>query len=182
MLVDQVASAPATRLRLSSSFRLIAAMPPKDAWPALSIQRANPMSESKSGIASLEPRKPGSMMAARPASRARNMLLQQLNPHFLFNALNTVYALVLEADIDGARRAVLALSSVLRRTLEKETSSLTTFDEEITLLSDYLEIESARFADRLRVDLCIPAACRTPWRATSARMASMSHHSPPWKA
>ncbi len=84
------------------------------------------------------------------------LLVQQINPHFLFNALNTVYALVLEDDNARARRSLLALSSFLRRSLEPGTPLKVPLSRELESVRDGLEIEMARFGERLRLVEKIP--------------------------
>jgi sensor histidine kinase YesM len=81
---------------------------------------------------------------------ARLAALQaQLNPHFLFNSLNTIAVLVRGGDNRDAARVVEQLSDVLRRTLSsKENESA--LDEELELVRQYLAVEQARFSDRLR--------------------------------
>lgn len=80
----------------------------------------------------------------------------QLDPHFLFNALNTVSGLILEGDADAAERAVEALSSFLRATLAADASADIPLAEELRLQMLYLRIEQVRFGDRLRVETDIP--------------------------
>ena len=83
-------------------------------------------------------------------SGARFEALQaQLNPHFLFNTLNTVAVLVRDGDKTAAR-IVEQLSDVLRRTLTRHRTPEVTLAEEIDLVRQYLAIEQARFSDRLR--------------------------------
>jgi two-component system, LytTR family, sensor kinase len=77
-------------------------------------------------------------------------LQAQVNPHFMFNTLNTVAVLVRENDRDGAVRIVEQLSDVLRRTLSREQRAESRLDEELTLVRHYLSIEETRFSDRLR--------------------------------
>ncbi len=84
------------------------------------------------------------------------LLLQQINPHFLFNALNTVYALVLDNDNARARQSVLALSAFLRRSLESEAPLSVPLSRELESVRDYLEIETARFGERLQLVEAIP--------------------------
>lgn len=86
------------------------------------------------------------------------LLVQQINPHFLFNALNTVYALVLEDDTARARRSLLALSSFLRRSLEPGAPLKVPLSRELASVRDYLEIEMARFGERLRLVEDVPGA------------------------
>jgi signal transduction histidine kinase len=76
-------------------------------------------------------------------------LTAQLQPHFLFNALNTVASLVHE-NPDAAERVVVRLSALMRQTTDT-TGELVPLHEELNLLSNYLEIEQARFEDRLQI-------------------------------
>jgi two-component sensor histidine kinase len=83
---------------------------------------------------------------------ARLAALQaQVNPHFLFNTLNTIAVLVRDDDRTGATRIVEQLADVLRRTLGRNHASEVTLDEEMSLVRQYLAIEQARFSDRLHV-------------------------------
>ena len=76
--------------------------------------------------------------------RARmDALSSQINPHFLFNTLNTVTALI-RVDPDTARRVVLKLSNILRRLLRKH-ETFVPLREELSFIDDYLDIEVARF-------------------------------------
>lgn len=85
--------------------------------------------------------------------RARlEMLRMQLNPHFLFNTLNAISALIHEQP-EAADRMVVRLSELLRRTLELPDSEELSLEQELKLLESYLEIERIRFADRLTVEI-----------------------------
>lgn len=77
-------------------------------------------------------------------------LAAQLRPHFLFNALNTVASLVHENPA-AAERVVMRLSALMRKTTDA-TGELVPLREELHLLASYLEIEQARFEDRLVVE------------------------------
>jgi len=82
---------------------------------------------------------------------ARLTALQaQLNPHFLFNSLNTVTVLVRDGDNTAATRVIEQLSDVLRRTLRSTQSTEVALDDELELVRQYLAVEQARFSDRLR--------------------------------
>lgn len=72
-------------------------------------------------------------------------LSSQINPHFLFNTLNTVTALI-RVDPDTARGVVLKLSNILRRLLRKH-ETFVPLREELSFMDDYLDIEVARFGD-----------------------------------
>lgn len=78
-------------------------------------------------------------------------LQSQVNPHFLFNTLNTIAVLVRDDDRRGAVRIVEQLSEVLRRTLSRHRGDEVTLDDELDLVRQYLAIEQARFPDRLRI-------------------------------
>jgi LytS/YehU family sensor histidine kinase len=81
-------------------------------------------------------------------------LRAQLDPHFLFNSLNTISVLMRE-DVDAADRVLVTLSRLLRRALEGSGAAEVPLREEVAFVEAYLEIEKARFADRLtyRVDV-----------------------------
>ena len=90
-------------------------------------------------------------------SSARFAALQaQLNPHFLFNTLNTIAVLVRDNEREGAVRIVEHLSEVLRRTLTRHRANEVTLGEELELVRQYVAIEQARFSDRLRPEFRIP--------------------------
>ena len=91
------------------------------------------------------------LRASLAEARAR-ALEYQLNPHFLFNALNTVRALVLD-EPEEARRAVTLLSGLLRQTLAAGREATHPFSSELALVRTYLALEALRFDDRLSVRL-----------------------------
>jgi two-component system LytT family sensor kinase len=80
----------------------------------------------------------------------------QVNPHFLFNALNTIVA-VLRQDAGQARELLLHLSNFFRKNL-KRSGDLATLEEELDHVNAYLGIEKVRFADRLRVETAVDPA------------------------
>ncbi len=83
-------------------------------------------------------------------------LRMQINPHFLFNTLNTISALIRE-NPDAAERMVVRLSELFRRTLDRGDVQEVPLREEIEFLKSYLEIEQMRFSDRLTVTFAIEA-------------------------
>jgi signal transduction histidine kinase len=88
---------------------------------------------------------------------ARFAALQaQVNPHFLFNTLNTIAVLVRDDDREGAVRIVEHLSEMLRRTLSRHRANQVSLGEELELVRQYVAIEQARFSDRLRPEFRIP--------------------------
>jgi sensor histidine kinase YesM len=99
--------------------------------------------------------------AALEASLSRanlEALRMQLNPHFLFNTLNTVSVLALKGEKQRVSRMVSRLSDLLRLSLENDRQTLS-LREELEFLERYLEIEQVRFKDRLTVKVDVdPAA------------------------
>jgi two-component system, LytTR family, sensor kinase len=79
-------------------------------------------------------------------------LRSQLQPHFLFNALNTISSLT-ESDPRTARRLMDQLGQLLRVSLRHAEAPLVTLAEELTFLDDYLAIESVRFEGRIRISV-----------------------------
>jgi two-component system, LytTR family, sensor kinase len=86
----------------------------------------------------------------REAELAR--LRQQLQPHFLFNSLNSINALI-GSKPNEARQMVLQLSDFLRGTLKKDDQKLVSLKEEVDHLKLYLEIEKVRFGHRLKTEV-----------------------------
>jgi two-component system sensor histidine kinase AlgZ len=87
------------------------------------------------------------------------VLKSQLNPHFLFNSLNTVRALIAH-DQARAQEAVTQLARTLRYTLNAGQEELVPFERELEIVESYLALESLRFGDRLTVDRDIALAAR----------------------
>jgi len=81
-------------------------------------------------------------------ARLRN-LAAQINPHFLFNTLNTIASLI-RVDPPGARELVVKLSTILRRLLRQQ-DAFASLREEVNFIDDYLEIEQVRFGEKLHV-------------------------------
>ncbi|MEL7045642.1 MAG: histidine kinase, partial [Pseudomonadota bacterium] len=103
--------------------------------------------------------------AAQARSSAREaeltMLRYQLNPHFLFNTLNALQSLVASRQTERASQMIASLSDFLRYSLYTDTQDPVTVAEEFLAIERYLEIEQARFRDRLSVSIQIsPEAAR----------------------
>lgn len=81
-------------------------------------------------------------------------LSAQLNPHFLFNSLNSIKSLVIE-NPNNARRAIDLLSDLLRSSLYEKDKDLITIKEELSLVKDYIELEKMRFEERLKLETTI---------------------------
>ena len=95
---------------------------------------------------------------AEAAARAAQVraLRYQVNPHFLFNTLNSLSSLVMTGRAEQAEEMLLALSTFFRTSLSLDPSADVTLAEEIDLQRLYLEIEKVRFPSRLRVEIDIP--------------------------
>jgi two-component system LytT family sensor kinase len=85
-------------------------------------------------------------------------LRQQLQPHFLFNSLNSINALI-GFKPDEARKMIHQLSDFLRGTLKKDDQQQVTLDEELQHLNLYLEIEKVRFGHRLQTEISYDEHC-----------------------
>jgi signal transduction histidine kinase len=93
--------------------------------------------------------------SAAQAAQVR-ALRYQVNPHFLFNTLNSLSSLVMTGRADRAETMLLALSTFFRTSLSLDPSADVTLAEEIELQRLYLDIEMARFPDRLTVEMDVP--------------------------
>ncbi len=87
------------------------------------------------------------------------VLKAQLNPHFLFNTLNSINALV-GSDPEAARRVLAQLAEVLRYSLESDRQPLVPLSEELRFVETYLAIEKARFGRRLQIQMEIDESAR----------------------
>jgi LytS/YehU family sensor histidine kinase len=83
-----------------------------------------------------------------------NKLKSQLNPHFIFNALNSIRALV-DEDPLKSKRAITQLSNILRNSLIMNKRKLIDFSDEIKTVKDYLDLEAIRLEERLNVNIDI---------------------------
>jgi signal transduction histidine kinase len=86
-------------------------------------------------------------------------LTSQLNPHFLFNALNSIAELV-HRDAEAADAMIVGLSALLRSSLDKAGNQEVPLDEELRLLGYYLDIEKIRLGERLRIEWSIEPETR----------------------
>ena len=96
---------------------------------------------------------------AESAARAAQVraLRYQVNPHFLFNTLNSLSSLVMSKRPQEAEEMILKLSTFFRTSLSLDPSADVTLAEEIDLQRLYLEIEKVRFPKRLKVEIDVPA-------------------------
>jgi two-component system, LytTR family, sensor kinase len=84
-------------------------------------------------------------------------LRRQMEPHFMFNTLNSIAALVRDRRNDAAVSMIVGLSEFLRRATEDSHRSQVTLAEEVEYLQRYLDIQKVRFGERLQVSVDIPA-------------------------
>lgn len=77
-----------------------------------------------------------------------------INPHFIFNAMNSIRALI-DEDPSRAREAVTALSNILRSSMSSDHQETISLEQELDIVKDYLALELIRFEDRLNVEYCI---------------------------
>lgn len=77
-----------------------------------------------------------------------NKLKSQLNPHFIFNSMNSIRALIDENPIK-AKRSVTQLSNILRKTLMMGRKKTVLFEEEMAIVNDFIELEKTRYEERL---------------------------------
>lgn len=99
-------------------------------------------------------------LAAESSAAHLVALRSQINPHFLFNALNTLLALIGEKP-DEAEAVVEHLAAIFRHTLQTGSKPFVSMDEETSLVEHYLAIEQARFGERLQVACEIDADLRS---------------------
>lgn len=91
-----------------------------------------------------------------------NNLKAQLNPHFIFNAMNSIRALVDENPIKS-KEAITQLSNILRNSLASDKKGLTKFEDELRIVKDYLSLESIRFEERLHTEYQIASGSSDFW-------------------
>ncbi|WP_290539682.1 histidine kinase [Alistipes sp.] len=98
-------------------------------------------------------------------------LLEQIDPHFLFNSLNSLYALI-RSNPEQAREFTLTLSRVYRRVLEHRKQILATLAEEIDFTWQYYTLQKIRFDDRIELTTAIDPALRN-WRIPSMSLQTL---------
>lgn len=89
-----------------------------------------------------------------------NNLQQQFQPHFLFNSLNSINALV-KSQPEKAREMLINLSDFLRKTIQKGKEDYNSLDDEINYLELYMSIEKVRFGERLQVKINVTDDCKS---------------------
>ena len=96
---------------------------------------------------------------AELAAERLRALKAQLQPHFLFNTLNVILPLIYK-DPDAASRTLVLLGDLLRASLERDATALVPLEEEIEFLKKYLEIQKARFGERLEIRFHVDESAR----------------------
>ena len=89
-----------------------------------------------------------------------NKLKSQLNPHFIFNALNSIRALI-DEDPQKSKQAITQLSNILRNSLIMNKRKLIDFKDEMKTVMDYLDLEAIRLEERLKVEIDISRAAES---------------------
>jgi hypothetical protein len=102
-------------------------------------------------------RREGEYRRAAKAAELRS-LRYQVNPHFLFNTLNSLSALVMTGKDAAAEKMIQSLSGFYRRSLAEDPTGDIALEAEVALQRSYLEIEAVRFPSRLRTEFEIPSA------------------------
>ena len=97
-------------------------------------------------------------LGARLAQAQNQALRMQLQPHFLFNTLNSISALI-HSDPESADRMLSRLADLLRMTLESGAAQFVSLRQELAFSQGYLAIEHIRFQDRLKVEVDVPTEC-----------------------
>jgi two-component system LytT family sensor kinase len=101
-----------------------------------------------------------SRLEAELARAQLHALQLEIQPHFLFNTLNSISALIRLKDHDGALKMLLDLSDLLRTAVERPKSQLVTLSAELEFVKRYVELQRTRFSDRIQVDYQVGDECR----------------------
>lgn len=109
---------------------------------------------SLQAIGQRERRLAAALAAAQEAQLAA--LRFQINPHFLFNSLNALTALIASGRNADAEAVVARLAAFFRASLEREPTALVMLSEEFDMLASYLDIEAVRLGERLQVEMDLP--------------------------
>lgn len=82
-------------------------------------------------------------------------LKSQMNPHFIFNCLNSIQQSIFTGDVAGANRYIAGLAGLIRTTLNNSARAFVTVGEEVEYLSSYLELEKMRFKDKIDYEVIV---------------------------
>lgn len=94
-------------------------------------------------------------VARRLAETKLEALRSQMNPHFIFNAINSIQYSILKNDTEEALEFLVKFSKLIRKTLDNSSKLLISLEEEINYLQAYFEIENARMDNRVKLDFLI---------------------------
>jgi len=100
-----------------------------------------------------------SRLEAELARAQLHALQLEIQPHFLFNTMNSIAALIRLKDHDGALKMLLGLSDLMRTAVERPRDQLVTLSAEIEFVKRYVDLQRTRFADRLQVHYQIGEEC-----------------------
>jgi two-component sensor histidine kinase len=100
-----------------------------------------------------------SRLEAELARAHLEALRLEIQPHFLFNTLNSIAALIRMQANDKALEMLLGLGNLMRATLDRPAEQVTTLTDEVEFVRQYLSLQSARFGDRLEVRFSIDPGC-----------------------
>lgn len=89
-----------------------------------------------------------------------NLLKSQINPHFLFNSLNSISSLTI-TNPEKAQEMIIKLSDFLRYSIGQKEKQLVSLQDELHNINLYLDIEKTRFGEKLNFDIDVPEGCRT---------------------
>lgn len=98
--------------------------------------------------------------AERMAMLEQQALKAQMNPHFIFNCLNSIQQYVIEKDVEGANRFITGFAALIRQTLDNSGKAYITVAEEENFLRTYLELEKSRFEDKFDYGITIAPEIR----------------------
>ena len=92
-------------------------------------------------------------------ARLEQMALKaQMNPHFIFNCLNSIQQFVIEHDVQGANKFISKFSKLIRQTLDNSGKEKISIEEEISFLNSYLALEKMRFEDKFNYTIDVDAS------------------------
>lgn len=91
-----------------------------------------------------------------------NALKAQLNPHFFFNILNTVYGTALQENAPKTADTIDQLSSLVRYVMEKTTTDVTTAETELKFINDYFQLQQQRLPPQNNINITIATTCSSP--------------------
>ncbi|HEX7905098.1 MAG TPA: histidine kinase [Chitinophagaceae bacterium] len=88
------------------------------------------------------------VIEAKFAALEQQALQAQMNPHFIFNCLNSIQSFIIDLDVEGANKYLSIFASMIRQTLENSSHLLVPFSNELKYLDTYLQLEKLRFKDK----------------------------------